>query len=96
MIGAIQIFGDLVHWHPHIHALVSEGVFLPDGTFLPLPKLASEPFLKLTGDNRLGRFPEAASDDLLAGPKRNFQIFDPLDFLAEMTQHVPEMGSSSP
>ena len=22
---------------PHIHALVSEGVFLPDGTFLPLP-----------------------------------------------------------
>ena len=40
----------------HIHALVSEGVFLPDlsacdaqagGTFLPLPKLATEPFLKL-------------------------------------------------
>jgi hypothetical protein len=44
-------------WHPHIHALVSEGVFLPDlsacghaqadGAFLPLPKLAIEPFLKL-------------------------------------------------
>jgi hypothetical protein len=33
--------------HPHIHALVCEGVFLPDGTFLPLPKLATEPFLKL-------------------------------------------------
>jgi Putative transposase len=45
-----------------------------------------------TGDNRLGRFPEAASDDLLPGPKRNFQIFDPLDFLAEVTQHIPEMG----
>ena len=42
-----------------------------------------------TGDNRLGRFPEAASDDLLPGPKRNFQIFDPLDFLAEVTQHPP-------
>ena len=27
--------------------MVSEGVFLPDGTFVPLPKLASEPFLKL-------------------------------------------------
>jgi hypothetical protein len=26
---------------------VSEGVFLPDGAFLPLPKLATEPFLKL-------------------------------------------------
>ena len=56
-----------------------------------------------TGDNQLGRFPEAASDDLLAGPKRNFQIFDPLDFLAtcpavaperrrKVTQHVPEQG----
>jgi hypothetical protein len=47
MIGAIQTFGDLIHWHPHIHALVCEGVFLPEGTFLPLPKLATEPFLKL-------------------------------------------------
>jgi hypothetical protein len=141
---------------------------LPDGTFLPLPTLATEPFLKLweqavfdllrregkitaqvvenirswrhsgfsvdqsvkleaedgggierlieyflrcpfsqarmievtgrgqvfykTGDNRLGRFPEAASDDLLAGPKRNFQVFDPLDFLAEVTQHIPDPG----
>ncbi len=42
-----------------------------------------------TGDNRLGRFPEAASEDLVAGPKRNFQVFDPLDFLAEVTQHPP-------
>ena len=57
MVGAIQKFGQLIHWHPHIHALVTEGVFLPDlaacghaqagGTFLPLPKLATEPFLKL-------------------------------------------------
>jgi len=168
MIGAIQTFGDLIHWHPHIHALVCEGVFLPDGTFAPLPKLATEPFLKLweqevfglllaegkiteeivanirswqhsgfsvdqsvrveaqdteglqrlieyflrcpfsqarmievTGEgkvlyktehNRLGRFPEAASEDLLAGPKRNFQVFDPLDFLAEVTQHIPDPG----
>lgn len=48
MVGAIQTFGQLVHFHPHIHALVSEGVFLPEGdAFLPLPKLATEPFLKL-------------------------------------------------
>ena len=45
-----------------------------------------------TGDNRLGRFPEAVSEDLLAGPKRNFQIFDSLDFLAEVTQHIPDPG----
>jgi hypothetical protein len=38
----------LAHFHPHIHALVTEGVFRPEsGAFLPLPKLATEPFLKL-------------------------------------------------
>ena len=40
----------------------------------------------------MGRYPEAASDDLLAGPCRNFQVFDPLDFLAELTQHIPDQG----
>ena len=28
-----------------------------------------------------------------SGPKRNFQILDPLDFLAEFTQHIPLKGS---
>jgi len=38
----------LIPAHPHIHALVAEGVFLPErGAFLPLPKLVTEPFLKL-------------------------------------------------
>jgi hypothetical protein len=27
VVGAIQTFGQLAHWHPHIHAVVSEGVF---------------------------------------------------------------------
>jgi hypothetical protein len=168
MMGAIQTFGDLIHGHPHIHALVTEGVFLPDGTLVPLPNLAAEPFLEgweqavldlllaagkiteeivanirswghsgcsvdpsvrieaedtdgvqklieyflrcrfsqarrievtgegtvlyKTGHNRLGRFAEAASENLLPGPKRNFQVFDPLDFLAEVTQHIPDPG----
>ena len=46
-IAAIQTFGDLIHAHPHIHALVSEGFFLPEGRYVPMPKLATEPFLKL-------------------------------------------------
>ena len=189
MVGAIQTFSQLIHAHPNIHALVSEGVFLPDGTFLALPKLATEPFLKLweqdvfgqlpakgkitedvvanmrswrhsgfsvdqsvrlkAGDqegvqrliqyslrcpfsqarmiqvteagkviyktehlpaptclradthrqtlrqagNAVGRFPEPGDGELLAGPARNFQVFDPLDFLAEVTQHIPDPGS---
>ena len=142
-------------------ALFTEGIFLPDGTFVPLPKLATEPFLKMweqevfklllaegkiteeiaanirswqhsgfsvdqsvrveaedsegtrklieyflrcpfsqarmievtgqvdglykTEHNRLARFPEAASEDLAAGAKRSFQVFYPMDFLAEVT-----------
>ena len=84
MIGAIQTFGDLIHWHPHLHALVSEGVFLQDGTFMPLPKLATEPFLKLwvqevfklllaegkiTEEDR-GQYPQLAALRVQRGSKR--------------------------
>ena len=46
-----------------------------------------------TDHNAVGRFPEPGDDELLAGPARNFQVFDPLDFLAEVTQHIPDPGS---
>jgi hypothetical protein len=39
------------------------------------------------------RFPKPASPDLFNGVSRNFQVFDPLDFIAELTQHVPEPNS---
>lgn len=34
-------------------------------------------------------FPDPRGDGLESGAKRNFQILDPLDFLAEFTQHIP-------
>ncbi|WP_177419309.1 transposase zinc-binding domain-containing protein [endosymbiont of Lamellibrachia barhami] len=33
----VQTFGDLVNFHPHIHVLVTDGVFSVGGTFLVLP-----------------------------------------------------------
>ncbi len=36
------------------------------------------------------RFPKPARADLFGGVARNFQVFDPLDFIAELTQHIPE------
>ena len=42
------------------------------------------------GDCR--RFPTPASRDLAGGASRNFQVFDALDFLAELTQHIPDKG----
>jgi hypothetical protein len=168
MVAAVQTFGELAHWHPHVHAIVTDGAFAPDGRFAALPKLAVEPFLKLwehqvfkllldagrisaetveqmrawqhsgfsvdrsvfikAGDGaaleRLvqyiarcpfsldrilqitptgqvvykaehdgcRKFPEPTSGTLKAGINRNFQIFDPLDFLAEVTQHIPDIG----
>jgi len=48
------------------------------------------PALDKTEHNAVGRFPEPGGGELLAGPCRNFQVFDPLDFLAEVTQHIPD------
>ena len=166
---AIQTFGSLMHFHPHIHGLVTDGVFTPDGRFHPIPvNLTHEPFRRIWEDNvfrllldagridhtvinqirfwrhtgfsvdrsvripaadrdglerlaqymarspfsltrllritrtgqvvyhaekhRPHRFPEPASDDLFGGVVRNYQVFDPLDFLAELTQHIPNQG----
>jgi Putative transposase len=46
-----------------------------------------------TEHNAVGRFPEPGDEELAAGPSRNFQVFDPLDFLAEVTQHIPDPGA---
>jgi len=166
---AIQTFGSLMHFHPHIHGLVTDGAFTPDGRFHPVPvNLTDEPFRRIWEDNvfrllldagridhtvvsqirswrhsgfsvdrsvhipagdrdglerlaqymarspfsltrllritrtgqavyhaekhRPHRFPDPAGDDLFGGVARNYQVFDPLDFLAELTQHIPNQG----
>ena len=166
---AIQTFGQLLNYHPHIHGIVTDGAFAPDGRFLPLPEnLGHDPFLRLwenkvfalllddkkidpplvaqlrswrhsgfgvdrsvrlaAGDrggienlaqylarspfslgrlvritesgqvvyraqhDRPQRFPDPASEGLAAGVSRNFQVFEPLDFLAELLQHIPNKG----
>jgi len=169
MIAAIQTHGELLHWHPHVHILLTCGAFTPQGEFLELPELDMEKLeaawqeavfaLYLaegkiepevvenmrswqhsgfsvdqsvylpTGDQqgieRLVRymtrcpfslsrlvkvtetgqvvykaekqacraFPDPRGEGLVSGPKRNFQILSPLDFLAEFTQHIPPKGA---
>jgi hypothetical protein len=44
----------------------------------------------LAEKNAPQRFANPARPDLFGGVPRNFQVFDPLDFIAELTQHVPE------
>jgi len=169
MIAAIQTHGELLHWHPHIHVLLSCGAFTPEGDFLELPEfdmnrllvawqeavfelyLAEEkiepevvenmrtwqhsgfsvdqsvflPAGDQAGIERLVQymtrcpfslsrlvkvsdtgqviyqaekqacraFPDPKADGMRAGVPRNFQILEPLDFLAEFTQHIPPKGS---
>jgi hypothetical protein len=38
------------------------------------------------------RYPQPASRDLFGGVPRNYQLFQPLDFLAELIQHIPNKG----
>ena len=35
-VGFVQTAGELLNFHPHIHVLVTDGGFRPDGTFRPL------------------------------------------------------------
>jgi ribosomal protein S27E len=169
MIAAIQTHGELLHWHPHIHALVTCGAFTPEGDFREVPELDIErlraawreavfalylaedkiepevvenmrtwphsgfsvdqsvflpagdkpgierlvqymtrcPFslsrlVKVTQSGKViykaekdacRAFPDPQRAELARGPKRNFQILDPLEFLAEFTQHIPPKGA---
>ena len=45
MIGAIQTFGELLHFHPHMHTLVTCGAFTREGEFLEVPALDKERLL---------------------------------------------------
>ena len=36
MVAAIQTHGELLHWHPHLHVLLTCGAFTPTGDFVEL------------------------------------------------------------
>ena len=39
MIATAQTFGDLIHWHPHVHSIVPEGIFTESGHFVHIPDI---------------------------------------------------------
>jgi hypothetical protein len=45
MIAAIQTHGTLLHWHPHLHSLVTCGAYTPDGDFLELSEFDMDSLL---------------------------------------------------
>ncbi len=41
MVAVVKTFGSSLKWNPHIHAIVTRGVFLGDGSWQPIPYVDS-------------------------------------------------------
>jgi hypothetical protein len=80
VVASIQTFGSFANFHPHIHALVTEGVFALDGTFhavaWPPSSVLEEAFrgLLLAALRRAGRLSESFLDSLLAWRHSGFSV----------------------
>jgi hypothetical protein len=46
MIAGIQTSGDLINFHPHIHAIVPCGVFMESGKYIDIKQIPAERFLE--------------------------------------------------
>ncbi len=82
MIAGIQTFGELVHFHPHIHALVTEGGFRSDGTFVRLPSLGRDRLLTAWQSKvfdllrAAGKIDQNAADAMRSWPHSGFCVDD--------------------
>lgn len=41
VIACLKTCGSVAHFHPHLHVPMTDGAFRRDGTFVPLPALAT-------------------------------------------------------
>ncbi len=78
----IQTHGSLLNWQPHIHALVTDGGFRPDGSFVPLPAHATDALTEAFRRHDLRLFverellePEVA-ESILAWTHAGFSVHD--------------------
>jgi len=155
LVLTLHTFGEYLDFHPHLHALVADGLFTRDGVFHALPSVPLKPLeelfrakvLKLLvqlqllplervqvllswkhsgfnvhhGDlvppenkaelEKLAQYilrnpfsvekmtMESPGDTVIyrsrlnAKINRNFEVFTPTDFLAAITQHIPDKGA---
>ncbi|MBK8538622.1 MAG: transposase [Ardenticatenia bacterium] len=78
----IETHGSLLNWQPHIHALVTDGGFRPDGSFVPLPAHTTDALTEAFRRHVLRLFverellePEVA-ESMLAWPHAGFSVHD--------------------
>jgi hypothetical protein len=46
-VTAIQTYGDYGRWHPHLHLLVADGLFMPNGSFYVMLNIDLKPLQEL-------------------------------------------------
>ena len=81
MVASIQTFGSYANFHPHIHALVTDGVMTREGEFLPLPEwtpgVMGEVFRRLVLLElvRAERLSEEFRDVLMTWERSGFSVY---------------------
>ncbi len=63
MVAGIQTFGELVNFHPHMHAIATDGAFTADGTFLCVPRIDNRLLLSAWQNKVLELFVAAGKID---------------------------------
>jgi len=82
IVASIQTHGSLANWHPHLHLLVTDGGFRPDGCFVPLPlhdvATLTEAFRRavLRLFVRRGLLEAETAASMLAWPHSGFHVHD--------------------
>lgn len=93
-VAAIHTFGDYQILHPHLHVLVSDGLFTPDGSFHwlpegdigPLDEVFRHRFLHLLHQHKL--ISERKRTDLLSWRHSGFQVHDGRNDLIAAGDHA--------
>ena len=98
MVASIQTFGSFANVHPHIHALVTEGVFLRDGTFRevtwPPSSALEEAFrrLLLASLVRAERLSETGFDPFLSWRHSGFSVHGEQRLLPSEGDRLERLG----
>jgi len=98
MVASIQTFGSALNFHPHVHALVTDGLLEHGGAFLPLtaPGLAAlnELFrrLVLAALVKAERLTEGFRDSLLTWHHSGFSVYGAQVVLPEETGRIAHLA----
>lgn len=92
-VAAVHTFGDYLVFHPHLHVLVADGLYAPDGPFHCLPQGAIGPMTELFRHRFLAVLKEKKLispnklSDLLGWKYSGFHVHDGRDDLIAADNH---------